>query len=173
MKTKFFALVSLFTLYSTFLWGQSTTFEGQIIPVDRVPEEVVTTHETNFGGKKTLRWKYQKSKGRKGNSFTRYVAVMKEGKRPLSNARYSPDGTLIYYAEYYGTKTIPSLLRSDLDANFSDYRVTGGTHIKLYKTQKEYYRVRLKKEALITYVFYDKNGTQVDRAKLPQDADFK
>ncbi|MEO0528262.1 MAG: hypothetical protein AAFZ89_13600, partial [Bacteroidota bacterium] len=62
---------------------------------------------------------------------------------------------------------------SDLDANFSDYRVTGGTHIKLYKTQKEYYRVRLKKGALITYVFYDKNGAQVDRAKLPQDADFK
>mgnify|MGYP001791142428 FL=1 len=97
---------------------------------------------------------------------------MQEGKRPLSNARYTPSGVLIYYAGYYGPKTIPGFLLPDLESGFPGYRITGGTHIKLYQTQKEYYRIRLKKGSTITYVFYDKLGNQIDRNKLPKDAEF-
>ncbi|MEM6895088.1 MAG: hypothetical protein AAF554_15435 [Bacteroidota bacterium] len=158
------------------LWGhisaQTTKFEGSIINASEVPSAVIASQAENFEGKKVVRWKRQNSKGRKGNSFTRYVSVMKEGKRPLSNARYTPSGELLYYAEYYGSKNIPAFLLPDLEASFPGYRITGGTHIRLYKTQKEYYRIRLKKTSTITYVFYDKNGNQVDRNKLPKDADF-
>ena len=154
------------------LFGQSTTFKGPIISVGEVPSEVITAQNANFEGKKVVRWKSQESTGRQGNSFTRYISVMKEGKRPLSNARYTPSGVLIYYAEYYGPKTIPGFLLPDLESGFPGYRITGGTHIKLYQTQKEYYRIRLKKGSTITYVFYDKLGNQIDRNKLPKDAEF-
>ena len=160
-------------LFVGVLSGQTTKFEGKIISENEVPQQVIASQNANFGNKKVIRWKRQESTGRNGNSFTRYVSFMREGKRPLSNARYSLEGELIFYAEYYGSKNIPTMLATDLESNFSGYRITGGTHIKLYKTQKEYYRIRLKKGSTITYVFYDKFGNQVDRNKLPKDADFR
>ncbi len=167
------AVLTCIGLMSLATMAQSTTFKGSIVLEDEVPDVVLSAQKSNFGDKKVVRWKKQTSTGRKGNSFTRYVSVMKEGKRPLSNARYSPEGEILYYAEYYGSKTIPTLLARDLNSNFSSYRITGGTHIKLYKTKKEYYRVRLKKGSMVTYVYYDKNGNQVDRNQLPSDADFQ
>lgn len=171
MKPLHLLLAALFT--TSVLFGQTTKFEGRIVSENEVPKEVINSQIGNFGNKKVVRWKRQESIGRKGNRLLRYVSVMKEGKRPLSNARYAPDGELIFYAEYYGSKNIPELLRPDLESNFSGYRTTGGTHIKLYKTKKEYYRIRLKKGSTVTYVFYDKNGNQVDRNQLPADADFQ
>ncbi|MEM1260651.1 MAG: hypothetical protein AAGH81_19155 [Bacteroidota bacterium] len=167
--------VVFFTIASfTFLMGkgQPTTFDGRIISEGEVPEMVLNAQVDNFGDTKIVRWKRQRSSGPKGNSLTRCVAVMKEGKRPLSNARYSPAGEILYYAAYYGHKTIPDFLRPDLQEGFTGHRATGGTHIRLYKTKKEYYRIRLKKGSTVTYVFYDKNGNQVDRNKLPKDANF-
>ncbi|MEO0573441.1 MAG: hypothetical protein AAF039_17195 [Bacteroidota bacterium] len=152
--------------------GQSTTFEGGIISQGEVPEMVLGSQVDNFGDTKVVRWKRQRSTGRKGNGLTRYIAVMKEGKRPLSNARYSPVGEILYYAEYYGHKTIPDFLSADLKQNFVGHKATGGTHIKLYRSKKEYYRIRLKKGSAITYVFYDENGNQVDRNQLPESANF-
>ena len=165
----FVTLLSFHALLS----GQSNRFEGRVIPAEEVPASVLASQENNFTGKKVVRWRFQRSTGVKGNSIDRYVVTMKEGKRPLSNARYAPDGELIYYAEYYGLKTIPDFLVPDLRENFPGQRTTGGTHIKLYKTKKEYYRIRLKKGSTVTYVFYDKNGNQVDRNKLPADANFE
>lgn len=170
MKPIYFLGVLFFFLNQ--INAQTTTFEGSIIAESEVPLEVIASQAKNFEGKKVVRWKQQKSSGRKGNSFTRYVSVMKEGKRPLSNARYTPNGELLYYAEYYGSKNIPSFLLPDLRESFPGHRITGGTHIKLYQTQKEYYRIRLKQSSTVTYVFYDKNGNQVDRNRLPKDADF-
>ncbi|MEM9363125.1 MAG: hypothetical protein AAGA43_10840 [Bacteroidota bacterium] len=170
MKPLYFLLATLFS--TGILYCQTTKFEGRIVTENEVPEEVIDSHTANFGNKKVIRWKKQESIGRKGNKLLRYVSVMKEGKRPLSNARYAPDGELIFYAEYYGSKNVPEFLLPDLKSSFSGYRITGGTHIKLYKTKKEYYRIRLKGGSTITYVFYDKNGNQVDRNTLPKDAEF-
>lgn len=153
--------------------GQSTTFKGRIIPEKEVPSEVLNSQLSNFKDVKVIRWKRQQSTGRKGNSIIRYVSFMREGKRPLSNARYSAEGEILFYSEYYSPRTIPNLLGPDLAKNFPDQRITGGVRIKLFKTEKEYYRVRLKKGSTVTYVFYDKEGNQVDRNKLPKDIDFR
>ncbi len=165
----FLAIAGLTFLVSK---GQTTTFEGRIISEEEVPEMVLNAQVNHFADAKIVRWKRQHSKGRVGNSFIRYVAVMKEGKRPLSNARYSSEGEILYYTEYYGHKSIPDFLRPDLQQNFAGHRATGGTHVRLYTTKKEYYRIRLKKGSTVTYVFYDKNGNQVDRNQLPKDTDF-
>ncbi|PRX56855.1 hypothetical protein [Flagellimonas meridianipacifica] len=166
-------ILSLVSLAFFAAIGQTTKFEGSIVSAEEIPEAVLSSQQANFGDKKVIRWKRQESTGRKGNSFTRYVSFMKEGKRPLSNARYSAEGEILYYSEYYGPKTIPGLLRPDLEENFSGSKVTGGVHIKLYKTKKEYYRIRLKKGSIVSYVYYDKNGGQVDRNQLPSDVDFQ
>ncbi|MEM1340185.1 MAG: hypothetical protein AAGF96_20685 [Bacteroidota bacterium] len=168
---KVFFLITVLSMHAG-LSGQSNQFEGRMVTEDEVPEEVLASHEDNFAGKKVVRWRFQRSTGANGTTLERYVVTMKEGKRPLSNARYTPDGELIFYAEYYGSKTIPGKLMPDLKENFPAHRITGGTHIKLYKTKKEYYRIRLKKGSTVTYVFYDKDGNQVDRNQLPADADF-
>lgn len=164
--------IALFSFGLFGLNAQTNTFKGSIISESEVPESILSAQEENFSGKKIVRWKKQESTGRRGNSFTRYVVVMKEGKRPLSNARYTPDGSLLYYAEYYGPKNIPAFLLPDIESRFSEFRITGGTHIKLYKTQKEYYRVRLKNTNVTSYAFYDKQGNPIDRKDLPKEAEF-
>ncbi len=165
-------LLGMTILFYTSILGQATKFEGRIIAPSEVPTQVMNAQKENFGAKKVVRWKRQQSTGRGGKTYLRFVSFMKEGKRPLSNARYSGEGDLLYYAEYYGSKNIPDFLRADLTQNFEGQRITGGTHIRLYKTKKEYYRIRLKNGSTVTYVFYDKNGNQIDRNKLPSDANF-
>ncbi len=171
MKIKMIFLLG-WLLLPALMTAQNASFEGRVINGEEVPEVVRATQDESFEDKKVVRWRYQKSTGAKGNSYERYIATMKEKKRPLSNARYAPDGELIYYAEYYGARTIPALLKPDLEKNFPNHRPTGGTHIKLYRTKKEYYRIRLKKGSTVTYVFYNRNGNQIDRNQLPSDAEF-
>lgn len=165
-------IILLMLLSSTAMMAQSTVLEGRVIGQNDVPQAVVNRQTTQFPDAKVIKWKLQKATGVRGNSAERYVAVFKLGKRPLSNAKYKPDGTLLFFSEYYGPRTIPEIIKPDLSKNFSGHNITSGVHIKLYERQKEYYRIRLKKGAQLTYVFYDKEGNQVDRSTLPKDADF-
>ena len=165
-------------LFVSLLWAsfilnaQKTSFQGSIVSEEDVPSDVLKSQASAFPSSKVVRWKEQISTGRKNNSIVRYVSLMKEGKRPLSTARFKESGELIYFAEYYNSKTVPDFLKESLAADFGDSRLTSGTHIKLFELNKEYYRIRLKKAGVISYVFYDKKGNQVDRTQLPKEAVF-
>jgi len=152
--------------------AQSTKFEGRVVSQDEIPTVFKSTQAEHFGDQKVIRWKRQESKGRKDQAFIRFVAVMKKGKGLFSNARFAEKGELLYYAEYYDRKTIPDFLRKNLEQNFPNQKATGGTRVSIYRTKKEYYRIRLKAGNTVTYVFYDKNGNPIDRNQLPSDGHF-
>lgn len=141
--------------------------KAQKIEESEVPQVVKDTYTTNFSAP-VLRWEWHQGKTNK-KSGERYIATFEEN--DLKNrARFRKTGEVISATIYYKEENLPENIKAAAKKQFEGFTVKKGQKTKVYKSNKEFYRVRLNNGAQKGVFFSDLDGNPISKKNIPKEA---
>lgn len=142
--------------------------QAKKVEVTDVPQVVKDAYAANFTAE-IIRWELHQAK-KADKTGEKYVAIFKENNLDC-RARFKKDGTSISYSTYFKKENLPANIKAAAEKEFAGFMAQGGQKVKVFKNNKEYYKVRLSKGAQKGVFFCDLEGNPIEKKNVPQEAD--
>lgn len=160
---------ALLVLFMTNATAQYSNIERTTINESDVPEEVIRAQRMEFPGGFVTNWKFHKKQIAVDNDATYYMAAFKKAGRLGNYSYYTDTGKLLAYSLYMTRFDLPESIQNAAMNNLNGSVIKSAELIDLENPKRTIYRVRLNSDGSLQYIYFDNNGNQIDKRKLPPD----
>lgn len=173
MNTPFFKFL-LFTLFCAivpalgFSQDNQGKYTSENIDASLVPDAVKAAQEGYFPGWAVSQWKKNTLVTKEGATFYQFEAWYLYEKKQIAKAHYGEDGKGQFNQVFYGAAGLPVAVKNGAAKLYPGYTITTAQFLRVFSSNREGYKVNLKKGTQKVEIWLDKNGAELNQAYINQ-----
>lgn len=161
MKQKYLFMI-VFLLLGMTLSAQIT--DTEYIPTSEVPAAIIAKQERLFPSKFVEGWQIL-ADDISGTEL--YICKFKESTESGFSATYTSSGILVYHAKFLPKVALPETAVIKARSEYDRFEIQSGYLITIPVPKQEVYRIDIRDENRMRYLYYTTDGMEIPEESLP------